>query len=578
MKKQLMLLTVIAISIPCFAQNVPLAGEKVKRSQVATEYDRNSLAYFLLDFGDNGFNEILKKSFQSLNISSKFDDNSIARRFIKPPLKREEILKSQFLTPGLSNNVTDLIGNIIVNDHYSNDIIAKWFSRRPDGSFGIELLQERGLYNATDADVKAASSSKIGMAKIMDSGEKLLNKSYLIVFDVSDLISKEEYYNRLDKESKTPVKREKNGFMANVNAYVYKIDFNDSINAVFWQQLWVDKGDPMLSTKKLAFDNFSFPVTYVTRLTTSSEASQYNPGESAAQKTQKTNDELMTELLSNGVNNTLLVLERSLEDFRVKTVLFSARPPKAKIGYKENLRIDQRYFVYEMRQGSNGVIKAHRKGVIRATNKIVDNRFVSTGNTEPSKFYQVAGKRLDAGMLLQQHNDLGFALSLGYSTGGVGGYNGRLEINTSSFFKKNAPSMVKLYLEGGYEFKEIQITINSTSEDYNDFFRFGLGLGKEFCMFRNFRLQPYAGVGLEQLTNKNDSKKSFSSLYEHAGIMAGINILHNLQLVGSYSYYLMGGKITDQDKIDYIINGEPKWGDGFTRGGTAIDIGLRIEF
>jgi len=282
--------------------------------------------------------------------------------------------------------------------------------------------------------------------------------------------------------------------------------------------------------------------------------------------------------LDNGVNNALLVLERNLEDFRVKTVLFSTRPPKAKIGYKENLKIDQRYFVYEMRQGSNGVIKAQRKGVIRATNKIVDNRFISTGNTEPSKFYQVAGKRLDAGMLLQQHSDLGFALSLGYSTGGVGGYNGRLEINTSSFFKKNAPSMVKLYLEGGYELKEIQITINSTSEDYKDFFRFGLGLGKEFCMLRNFRLQPYAGVGLEQLTNKNDSEKSFSSLYEHAGIMAGINILHNLQLTGSYSYYLMGGKITDQDKIDYIINGEPKWGDGFTRGGTAIDIGLRIEF
>jgi len=576
-----MLLSVIIFSIPAISQNATSAGEKTKNQQVVTEYDRNSLDYLLLDYGDNSFNDLLKKSFQSIKVNDKFDDNTTDRRFINPPVTREEILKSIFISPVKGTDITTRIGNGLVSGRYSNDVVAKWFSRRPDGSFSVELLQARGLYNATDADVKAANSSKLGIAKLMDSGEKLLNKSYIIVFDVSDMISKEEYYNRLDKKNKTPdkpVKRDMNGFQGNVNAYIYRIDFNDSINAVFWQQLWADQGDPKLKAKKTSFDNFSFPVKYITRVTTSAEASQYNPGESAASKVQLTNDQLMTNFLNTGINNALMVLDRNLEDFRVKTVLFGTNPLRAKIGMKENLKIDQRYFVYEMRQQNNGDIKAHRQGVIRATNKIVDNRKVSAGQTEPSVFYQVAGKKLDNGMLLQQRSDIGLALGFGANGGGVNGFTARLEINTSSFFKKKAPSMIKIYLEGGYESKEMKIIINSITQNYKDYTRFELGLGKEFCFLRNFRLQPFAGIGLEQFTNKDDSKLSFSSLYERAGLMAGINLIHNIQLTGTYNYYFMGGKITDENKTDYTIGGLKDWGSAFERGGSAVTLGLRIEF
>jgi hypothetical protein len=202
---------------------------------------------------------------------------------------------------------------------------------------------------------------------------------------------------------------------------------------------------------------------------------------------------------------------------------------------------------------------------------------VSTGQTEPSVFYQVGGKRLDDGMLLQQRSDLGLALSLASSTGGVNGLTAKLEINISSF-TKNAPSMIKLYIEGGYEPKEMKIVINSVSQNYKDLTRFELGMGKEFCFLRNFRLQPFAGVGLEQFTNKTDSKESFSSLYERAGLMFGLNLVPSIQLTGTYNYYFMKGKITDQNKTDYTIGGFNEWGTAFDRGGSAISIGLRFEF
>jgi hypothetical protein len=40
----------------------------------------------------------------------------------------------------------------------------------------------------------------------------------------------------------------------------------------------------------------------------------------------------------------------------------------------------------------------------------------------------------------------------------------------------------------------------------------------------------------------------------------------------------MSDKITDENKADYTIGGLAKWGEAFDRGGSAISVGLRIEF
>jgi hypothetical protein len=82
MKKLLALLSVIFFAFPTMAQNVTGAGEKVKTPQIVTEYNRNSLDYLLLDYGDNSFNDLLKKSFLSIKVNDKFDDNTTDRRFV----------------------------------------------------------------------------------------------------------------------------------------------------------------------------------------------------------------------------------------------------------------------------------------------------------------------------------------------------------------------------------------------------------------------------------------------------------------------------------------------------------------
>jgi hypothetical protein len=580
MKRTLSTFCLLALTTIAFSQNASEAGKKVKSNEPATHYDRLSLTYILLDFGTGNYYNLLNQSFQKLKVDDKFDDNTLKKPMLPSPVKREETINSFAFNLRAPDNVSLKIRDALVQNHTPNAVVAKWFSRKDDGSFGVELLQERGLYNATDADVATANASKLGTAKLMDAGEELLNNSFIIVVDVNDLIDMEEAYNRMQKNSKTTIARTKNGFKATVSTYVYRINFNDTINAVFWNDLWADASTPDLAIRKAKFDTYKFPVTYYTRSTTMVEASQYNAGQSMAPKVQATQEELLLKLLQDGMNNNLTVIEKNLEEFKVKAAVFSTHPLEAKIGKKEGVKTDHRYFVYEMVQDKKGEIHANRKGVVRATQHIVDNRSVSTGKTKTSRFYQVAGGRLDEGMLLQQRNDAGLALTLGTSFGGVSGFDGRLDFNLSRLFGAKMPTMLKLYVEGGYDPAE-EYAIIGTAESgstYSTFLRFGGGLGKEFCFAHHFKFQPFAGVGLEMASDKDNTELTLSSLYGRGGALLGVNILHNLQFTYAASMFYPFGTITDKDNTVVIVNGEDYWSDAFNRGGLTNTLGLRLAF
>jgi hypothetical protein len=310
------------------------------------------------------------------------------------------------------------------------------------------------------------------------------------------------------------------------------------------------------------------------------EATQYNPGQALAPKVQASQEQLMIKLLNDGITNNLAAIEKTIEEFKVKTSIYSTHPLRAKIGKKEGLKTDQRYFVFEMEQDRAGNIKAKRKGVVRASRNITDNRTVSSGKSGTSRFYQVAGGRLDEGMLLQQRNDAGLALTLGGSKGGFGGFDARLDINISRLLGANMPSMIKLYVEGGYDNTKSDIVIADQSSIHttSGFTRFGGGLAKEICFAHYFKLQPYAGIGLESTTDKDNKDISLSSFYGRAGILFGLNLRHNIQFVYSLGTYSPFGKITDKENNSILINNESSWKAAFDRGGSTGTFGIRFEF
>jgi hypothetical protein len=543
------------------AQKAKVSDKVVDGSQISNDYNRISLTYLMLDNSTGKYFSMMKESFKDVVVSEKYDDNSIDQHFV---------------TSSGSSASAYFIKEALVSKHFVNSVIAKWFSRKEDGSFGVELMHQRGLYNATDGEVLTANASKRGMARIKDAGEQLINSSFIIVFEINDLITMDELYDREQKSSKTSIKRYKNGFAANIIGHVYQIDFNDTISNFFFEKLWAEPGDADLAFKKESFDNFRFPIKYLTTTKVTLESSQWNPGYSTSPPFQLSPDIIMFGLIQGGIGLCLEDLEENFGQFKVTTSIYKTWPIRAKIGTKEGLERDQRYFVFQMTQDNNGKIVGKRKGVIRA-NRVIDNSYESTGKTQPSSFYQVAGGTLKKGMTLQQKSDRGIAFSFGISQGSVGGIDIRFEGDLTRMSSK-LPPMVKIFLEGGFQPSTYDVTDDyGGTTTYTNFWRYGFGFGKEFCFLRNFKLQPFAGIGLEEVSDEDDSKAVLKSPYVHPGFIFGINITHNVQLTWQYSYYMMDFIILDKDNQEVIVNGLKEWNKAWDRGGVTNTFGIRFE-
>lgn len=101
-------------------------------------------------------------------------------------------------------------------------------------------------------------------------------------------------------------------------------------------------------------------------------------------------------------------MESTNEAFRVKKAMVSkTKPISAKIGKKEGLSFDQRYFIYENQQRKDGTLFKKRVAVVKSM-KVADNRQVTTGQSEASEFYKIFGGKVDnMGMFMEQKNDEG---------------------------------------------------------------------------------------------------------------------------------------------------------------------------
>lgn len=557
------------------AQDAVSSGKIVGDKPLTSDYSRSCLTFLLLEPGRSSTHQRFRKVVNELEVPDKYDDNNISKRFIEISAYERDpqmlLMQQSQNRKIVSGSGLETVYNTLRKERIANQVIAKWWSRKPDGTFGVELLQERGAYDATDAEVIAALAGKRGMARIMDAGEQLINKSYILVFDFHDTKTMDQYYNEVDKKRRetaklletsfTPIERTHEGYRTDIDAHLFRIDFNDSVSAVFYQELWIDPSNDDKQTwdkKMMKFDNFDFPVSYVTSVTTTQQSAQRKN----ATYGKKTDDQLFAGLVTDGFEDVLFQLSTRYEDFRVRTAIFDTRPISAKIGLKEGVSVDQRYFVYEYRLNADGEIEPVRKGVVRAGRRITDNRHVATGQTQPSRFYQVAGRRIQPGMLIEQRNDLGLGISMGYGIEPAvigSGFWVMAELNISQALGRTGSTPVpgiKLYVDAafdGIDDSSLPVSVMSVSG----------GLSKDLYFLRNVHLTPFIGVGFESISASDDGEINASGdwkpindkdellyiIYGSAGVRLGINIRHNIQLlpsatlqIGNYDNYTISNE------------------------------------
>lgn len=389
------------------------------------KYRRSSLHMIMLD--DKGLvnADLIKKTFKGMPIPEKFNDHSLKDRSFDPaaivitdadrtaPAKKQG--KAGGMAKGLASSATGGLVDTtntkdlpIKFDKYftTNDIakglVAKWFNRSAKGTFDMKLISERGSYDASALDIATAKSSKRGVSAVSDAGVELIANTFVVVTRFN-YISMEELAAAAKKTGAIAGKAagalggkagaagnlagkaagaamdQAKGYVVQTTSYLYKLVWNDSIEAVFYQNYWIDDSS-FDQAKKDAFDK----STLFTLELIGDEKATANVLSSTMSK--KTEDELTAKATVNAFDAVIAKLQKKYEIFRTKTPLFSGEPITAKIGLKEGIEEGDKFEVLEQQMDEKtGKTKYVKKGKITvAKGMIWDNRFGAEDEPKPA--------------------------------------------------------------------------------------------------------------------------------------------------------------------------------------------------
>lgn len=419
-----------------------LACASVAQAQESLSYRRNSLATMLVYHPEDEFGPEIYKAFDSLPIPDKYDDHTIegARVIDNSTIWGVQKRDSGYFkaTYGHQLSASELQKNAKFTEDLLNEagigkkMVAKWFGLEgesvEDATFNTRLIQTRGQYNATDVDVALALQTTRGLASLSDAGEELLHNTFVLVNDITYVTAEQEAEaaktamnvigGLLDAftggnsgrdlaDAAGKIADSFTGFKVKTHSYLYQLEWNDSIAAIFYQFHYTGTPDPV---KVQAFldDKTTYRLKYV--------AHEYEFDKKSVLKGKYSRTELVRTICARSMDKNIVALAKQYEDFKVKTPVYSVLTNErgkiegyaAKIGMKEGItesskfQVVQRYYDPETGKTTYKYVATvkPKKG------HIWDNRYNAVleqadGATLPyTTFTKTAGGEILPGMLL----------------------------------------------------------------------------------------------------------------------------------------------------------------------------------
>ena len=410
-KKLFILLTALLTGIGLFAQDARTGKDT---TGVLMKYRRSSLYSVLIEHPTFPYAESIDSAFMVMPIPDKFNDHNLPpRTIISSATKMKKAGKNKE-----SANQAD-IDEFVEYNHVPRELIAKWFNRNPQtGAFNMELVQERGFYDASAADISAAEVNTRNYAILGDAGEDLIGKTFMIVNDIT-FVDKGEQSAKASAALKffgalagaitgssavsdlgntvASAVNEIDGFTVNITTYLYRLVWNDEVMGTFYQMHWID--DSYLDeSKKAAFETSDvFAMEYVGATTTS--------GSITTSKTYSklTKDQQMLKAVTRAVDKAIVQLQRTYDEFKVNVPIDGFdevnKTVDVPIGLKEGVNEKSRYDVLlPSKDPDTGKVKYKKVAEIKPVKgKIWDNRFGALEEAEMRAAAKAAGKEIKDG-------------------------------------------------------------------------------------------------------------------------------------------------------------------------------------
>lgn len=379
-----------------------------------SNYRRSSIYSILINHTDQQFGNEIKEAFLQIPVPDKFNDHNLSVKVLNIDKKLAGANKS---------NENTVITDFLQNNKVASRLVGRWFNRDFfTGQCDMELVKERGLYNATEFDKQLAKRSSRGVAMLQDAGEDLIGNTFVLVNDIR--------YVDKNKGAKTGASILKalgqiasaymgssisdltdnlgdmletiKGFKVKINTFLYKLDWNDEQAAVFYQEQYAAKPD---ATKKANFEaaRGNYKLKYVGKVESSGGTTSFlgiNEDEPIV---------MVRKACQRAIDENVVDLQRNYEEFRTKSPLLSVEPLTAYVGKKEGVTAKSKFEVLEVVELENGKHKYNRVGVIEPIENLIwDNRFMAVeegaqgANLGYTTFKKVSGKNFAKGMLIRE--------------------------------------------------------------------------------------------------------------------------------------------------------------------------------
>ena len=421
-----------------------LANVTMQAQEQAFNYRRSSLHLILLDKGEFPNKGVVLKSYQEAPFPEKYNDHRVGSNVLNPDLfpvsdeeamaagikKDEQIELMKSYADDASAGIFDekepfyplIIQKYFNKNKLANQLVAKWFNRQPDGSFNMQLVADRGYYNASEMEADLAKGSVRGIRSLADAGEELIANTFVVVTKMQFVenekvanitlkvalasatqINNPIAQNAAIKAAEEAYERAKEGYSVWATAYLFRLKWNEEVAGTFFRDYWMDPAS-IDSGKKGAFDLADlFELEYI--------GSEKATGLVLfSLKEKRTQEQIIKLATIRTVDAVYAKLQKVYDVFKPKTPLISVEPLTAKIGLKEGLEGGEKFEVLEQQvDEKTNLTKYVKKGTITVDKeKIWDNRYNAgedpgDGNASlGATHFKGKGKNLYPGMLLRQ--------------------------------------------------------------------------------------------------------------------------------------------------------------------------------
>ena len=377
-----------------------------------SNYRRSSIYSVLVNHTDQQFANEIKEAFLQIPVPDKFNDHNLSVKVLNMDKK---------LSGASSQKENPAITEFLQNNKVASRLVGRWFNRDFfTGQCDMELVKERGLYNATEFDKQLALRSARGMAMLQDAGEDLIGNTFVLVNDIryvdknkgakaaggflKALGSIAAAYTGTNIDDLTndigDMVETIKGFKVKINTFLYRLEWPEDQATLFYQEHYSAKPD---ATKWENFESArgNYKLKYVGKVESSGGTTSFlgiNEDEPVM---------MVRKACQRAIDENVVDLQRNYEEFRTKSPLLSVEPLTAYVGMKEGVTTKSKFEVLEVVELENGTHKYNRVGVIEPIENLIwDNRFMAVEEGAQgatlgfTTFRKVSGKDFAKGMLI----------------------------------------------------------------------------------------------------------------------------------------------------------------------------------